>query len=283
MDPLRPPPVLIATLGAEPQVVALAADLLRQAGELLQAVVVLHSAPDRLPISHSLPALQAIFAAHPDWPPLICRPLPTADALTPDELHSFADALYQTLQSWLQQGARIHLLLAGGRKSMAMIGMSVAQTTLGADDCVWYLWSGEALRRSGEPRAAHPDDARLIAIPLPRLSPIAPVYTAPLQAADLSGARAALERVRQQRLRRFVEEELTAAERAIAALLVRELLTVRQLAERLHKSPKTVQNQLNQIYAKMEAAFGLLPDRSVKREVLRRELAPWFEQDARRT
>jgi DNA-binding CsgD family transcriptional regulator len=75
-----------------------------------------------------------------------------------------------------------------------------------------------------------------------------------------------------QRLHHFVHHELTAAEREVAALVAGEVLTVKEIAARLHKSPKTVTNQLNTIYSKLENTFGLSPDVGVKREFLRRVL-----------
>ncbi len=54
--------VLIATLGAEPQVVSLATQLLLQQGIALQAVVVIHTSQTAPPILHSLPRLHTLFA-----------------------------------------------------------------------------------------------------------------------------------------------------------------------------------------------------------------------------
>jgi hypothetical protein len=48
------------------------------------------------------------------------------------------------------------------------------------------------------------------------------------------------------------------------------------MAARLHKSPKTITNQLTTIYSKLESAFGLQTDVGVKREFVRQELGPYL-------
>lgn len=60
------PAVLIATLGAEPQVISLATQLLLQQ-EALTATVVLHTQADYPPVDQALPSLQTFFAAQPNW------------------------------------------------------------------------------------------------------------------------------------------------------------------------------------------------------------------------
>jgi DNA-binding CsgD family transcriptional regulator len=274
------PSVLVATLGAEPQIIPLATALLLRR-EPLQAVAVLHTAAEREPVASALPALQAAFAAPAGWPPLLLDELPLDDVLTPAELDAFAERLYTHLRRWVMQPCRVHLLLAGGRKSMAMVGMSVAQLVLGPDDCVWYLHSSDDLRRSGRATPAGDDEVTLVPIPLPRLAVAPPAYLAALQAPTRAGALAALDAQQGEQLRHFLDHELTHAEREVALLAAGELLTVEQMARQLHKSAKTVTNQLNSIYSKLESAFGLSPDVGLKREFLRRELGGNGEKDRR--
>ena len=270
--------VLLATLGSEPQVIALAAQLLLRRAVPLTHVVVLHTSAARPPVCDALPALSAAFAAHPHWSPLRAAPIPGDDVLTPHEIDAFADVLYQTLKQWIARGAQIHLLLAGGRKPMAMVGITVAQLLLGGEDRVWYLHSGEALRQAGRFVLEPDDDAQLIAIPLPQFSLAPPRFTEIFRAATPDAARQMLAAGQARRVRHFVEHELTPAERVVAALVAQDLLTVAEIAARLSKTPKTVTNQLNSIYSKLESAFGLQPDVGLKREFLRRELGAYFAQ-----
>lgn len=263
--------VLIATLGAEAQVIALATQLLCQQAPLA-AVVALHTDPNREPVDSALPALQRIFAVQSDWPPLYTQHIPIGDILTPDEFNHFTDTLYTVMRHWLGQGVHVHLLLAGGRKSMTMLGMSVAQLLLGPDDRVWYLHSQEGFRQAKQFLLTDAQQAQLIPIPLPQQSAAPPLFRRLFQAETPTAARQSLLEEQVRQVRHFVENELTAAEREVALLVAHEVLTVKALAERLHKSPKTVTNQLNTIYSKLESYFGLQPDVGVKREFLRRAL-----------
>lgn len=202
--------------------------------------------------------------------------VPIDDILTPNEFSQFTDSLYTILRHWLAQGLHIHLLLAGGRKSMAMLGMSVAQLLLGPEDRVWYLYSDEELRKSKAYLLTNEYQVQLIPIPLPQQNAVPPFFRRVFQADNPAGAQATLVAEQVERRRHFVEHEITRAERAVATLVAQKVLTVQQIAAHLHKSPKTVTNQLNVIYSKLESYFGLQPDVGVKREFLRRELGEWF-------
>lgn len=268
--------VLIATLGAEPQVIALATQLLHQQSPLA-AVVVLHTDPKCAPVQQALPAVQHMFAEQSDWPALYTQLIPVSDILTPDEFEQFTTTLYTVIRHWLTQGCRIHLLLAGGRKSMAMLGMSVAQLLLGPEDRVWYLYSEEGFRQTKQFLLSDHSQAKLIPIPLPQQSAAPPLFRRFFQAETPAAAHQSLLEEQATQVHHFIEVELTAAEREVAILVAQDVLTVKEIAAQLHKSPKTVTNQLNTIYSKLESYFGLQPDVGVKREFLRRALVDWVE------
>jgi DNA-binding CsgD family transcriptional regulator len=138
---------------------------------------------------------------------------------------------------------------------MAMLGMSVAQLLLGPDDRVWYLHSDERLRTSGRMALVNGDEAQLIPIPLVQRTPAPPVLTRSFQASTPAAAFDELEAEQARRVAHFLQHELTSAERSVASLVAREVLTVQEVADRLGKSPKTVTNQLNTIYGKLESVF----------------------------
>ena len=267
--------ILIGTLGAEPQVITLATALLLHRAPL-QRVVVVHTDTRLAPIAEALPALRAAFGSRPGLPPLECVAVDVADTLTPGDLERFADVLFAVLQTHLAADRRIHLLLAGGRKSMALTGLSVAQLLLGPGDHVWYLHSDEALRRVGRFWPEAGDAVHLVDVPLAPPVAVPPRFTRAAVAPTPAAARQALGEAEQARLRHFVEHELTAAERAVAALFAQEVMTVDEAAQRLGKQRKTVTNQLTTIYSKLESYFGLTADVGTKREFLRRELGAWF-------
>lgn len=272
--PVRPA-VLVTTLGTEPSVIPIATQLLRKQGIELSTVDLIHTIPTNAAIRLALASVQAVFEQHPEWPTLATTQLPVRDVIAPGELHDFGNALFACLKKWLRQGCQLHLLLAGGRKSMAMVGVTTAQLLFGPEDRIWYLFSADELRLSGRYLLRGSDDARLVEIPLP--PPLtAPLYGHALEAETPEEARSLLAQQVAEQRRRFVEEELTAAERAVARCVVEEVATTPEIAARLDKSPKTVTNQLTSIYAKLEAFFGLQADVGVKREFLRRELGGYF-------
>lgn len=269
------PAVLVTTLGAEAPVIPITTQLLLTQDVPLARVEVLHTIPVDPAIRSALTAVKAAFAGYPQWPPLITTQLPVTDVLAPGELDAFANTLFAALKKWLRQGYTVHLLLAGGRKSMAMIGVTTAQLLFGPEDRLWYLYSDDELRASGRHHLRSTDDARLVQIPLP--PPLtAPVYGHALEAETPAEARSLLAQQAVELRRHFVEEELTPAEWAVARCVVEDVATVAEIGARLGKSPKTVTNQLTSIYAKLEAVFGLQADVGVKREFLRRELGGWF-------
>lgn len=267
--------VLVTTLGTEPSVIPIATQLLLDQGIILSTVELLHTIPTDAAIRSALASVQAAFGQHPQWPKLATTQLPVRDVIAPGELSDFGNALFACLKKWLRQGYQLHLLLAGGRKSMAMVGVTTAQLLFGPEDRIWYLYSADELRLSGRYLLQGRDEARLVQIPLP--PPLAaPVYGHALDAETPDEARRLLAAQVSEQRRRFVEEELTAAERAVARCVVEDVAKVADIAARLHKSPKTVTNQLTSIYAKLEAFFGLQADVGMKREFLRRELGGYF-------
>jgi CRISPR-associated protein Csx14 len=270
--------VLIATLGSEAQVIPLAAQKLHLWGETLACVTVLHTNPAYEPIGPALGQLQVMMADALAWLPLHLVNLGTQDVLHPAALYHFGEQLFQTIKEAISQGHRVHLLLAGGRKPMAMLGMSVAQMLFGPGDRLWYLYSDEGLRRSGRHRLREGDHLELVAIPLPPLSDTPAAFRRSFQASSPNEALSLIESEHVERRRHFVEVELTPAERAVAKLVAEEVISVEEMARRLHKSPKTVTNQLTQIYRKLESYFGLQEEVGLKREFLRQELRGYFDE-----
>jgi DNA-binding CsgD family transcriptional regulator len=73
----------------------------------------------------------------------------------------------------------------------------------------------------------------------------------------------------------FLCHWLSAAEREVVELLVREGSDNAGIARRLHKSEHTVANQLTRVYAKLHEFLGF-PEATTGRSVLIAELAPYF-------
>lgn len=261
--------MLVTTLGAQPQVVPIAVQLLQRQGIPIKTVEVIYTNPALPPIRSALGDLRRIFAAESQLPRLEEVQVAGDDVLTPAQMQLFEQTLFERLQGHVRRSRPVHLLLAGGRKSMAMIGVTVAQLLLGTEDRVWHLYSGEALRASGRWRLRPGDEAKLVPIPLPPPL-IEPAFGPAAGAETPDEARRLLAQEVATRRQRFVEEVLTPTERTVALLAAREVLTVEEMAARLSKSPKTVTNQLTAIYSKLESHFGVRHDVGVRREMLRR-------------
>ena len=282
-------PILVCTLGAQPQVVTLCLDLLKRAGRWTSELVVVHTSPDVEPVRSARAQLDPVLAA---WPGLNYRYVvvtgdsgPVADLSTDAEAAAYLRTLYRTVLTLKRRGHRIDLNLSGGRKPMSIYATVVAQLLFDRDDKLWYLLSGEAVRQSGQMRVRRPDDASLLEIPVLRWSSVSPAATPLGQFDDPWDA---IRYQQEHRLRAdlaakaaFVQRRLTPAERELATLAATSGLDNAALAERLGKSRKTVNNQLTRIYEKLHEYLGFRDDVPTDRAVLAAELGPYFALEQR--
>jgi len=259
---------MLATLGSEAQVVTAALDLFRAQGEQISQVVVIHtSAPAGSPVAAALQRLVEAFAE--PGAPVALRLAPVLDALsrpladvdTPAAAEAAFRLMYREALSAKRAGLRLHLSIAGGRKTLAVYGMACAQLLFDEDDRLWHLYSSGEFLASRRLHPAPGDDVHLIPIPVIRWGHISPVLTGLSQ---LDDPFAAAEQVRRLQLsekleqaRSFILGSLTASERRAAALLVQEGLSDQEIAERLTLSPRTVEQQLRSAYKKASDHWGL--------------------------
>ena len=249
-----PESILIATLGAEPQVVTLTLDALLARGEVINLVEVVHTDASQSPIFDALKALETVFVVEKfygqsiRYQPISLRGVGGAlqDLTSAAEIEIAFHALYSLLRDHKHRHHRIHLCIAGGRKTTTVFAMAAAKAVLDGEDRVWHLVSEEQVVKS---RAMHAPQGDVVLVEVPFLD--APAYD-------------------QQKVRVFLEHILTASERQVVELLVREGLGNAQLAQRLVKSQSTVANQLTAIYQKLQDYFQLrtAPDRAMLLVVL---------------
>lgn len=270
-DLKRAPATLIATLGSEPQVVTSVCDLLVRQGERIDVVRVVHTVFPGTPLEQAVDALHGAF----NHPPYIGRTrlelypltgkdnLPFNDVESPDAAQAVFHILYELVWEAKLLGRRVHLSIAGGRKSMAVFGMAAAQLLFEEEDRLWHLFSAGEFLTSKRLHPEPGDDVHLIPIPVILWSQVSPVLTDLRQVKDPIEA---LERIRQLQLkdkldqaRAFVLGSLTAAERRAVELLVKEGLGDQEIADRLLLSPRTVEGQLRSAYLKA-ANHWELPD-----------------------
>jgi CRISPR-associated protein Csx14 len=168
--------------------------------------------------------------------------------------------LYREIKTVKQAGRRVHLSIAGGRKTLSIYGMAAAQLLFDPDDCAWHLVSTPELIAS-QALHAGPGQAQLLSVPVLRWSQISPVLTELAMSDDPFEAVALQEQLHRADVlrlpRSFVRTVLSPAEEKVVRLAVCEGLTDRQIALRLGRSPKTVGHQLSAAYAKAVAHFGI--------------------------
>lgn len=279
------PQVLIATLGSEAQVVSLAWQKLREEGYEVDEIIVVHTAPENEPIRSALTKLTDFFK-HLRAPALRLRfaivgeENPIADTVTEQDLEAVFATLYRIVRQSKLAGQAVHLCIAGGRKVMSAYGVTVAQLLFDEQDHLWYLLSAGAVLEKKRMLALAGDDVKLISIPVFQWSAVAPVLTPLALAEDPRQALRQQQQLRQrdmyQRKREFVERTLTRAEREVVELLVREGLSNDAIAERLHRSVRTVGNHLSHVYDKLHEFLGFRDDVPTDRGVVIAELAPVF-------
>jgi len=270
--------VMVATLGTEPQVVTIALDLLWKKGYRPEEIVVVHTAGDV--VRPALERLAEEFASGTvvyRAVPIVGPSGPVADITTEEDATVLLQTLYREVRALKRAGCRVHLSIAGGRKPY---GMVVAQLLFDEEDRVWHLLSEGW--EPGTERVMHLrpwDRAWLMSVPVLRWTDSAAAIAALMAQDDPWAAiRRQRELTQEQAMRRrgeFLRHWLSPAEREVVELLVREGLDNAEIARRLHKSERTVANQLTQVYAKLHEFLGF-PDIPVNRSVLIAELAPYF-------
>lgn len=261
--------VLISTLGTEPQVVTATLDLLLQMREDVQHVVVLHTEAPGTLIAEAVSALEEDFS-HSTYDPKIILKLqpikeangkPLFDVETMSAMQDAFREIYQQVHKAKQADQKIHFCIAGGRKPLAVYGMTVAQMLFDEDDCLWYLYSsGEYL----ESKRLHPqpgDEVGLVQIPVILWSHISPVFT---DLGEIGDPNRAIDRIRELQLTEKVEMartyllgSLTHAERRVIDLLVQTGDSDTDLAEKLSISYRTVEQHLGSAYRKAAAHWNL--------------------------
>lgn len=277
--------LLLATLGSEAQVVTLTLELLLARGYAIGEVAVIHTSAAQEPVRSALARLQEFFGqgagqtcSFRQVP--IGVPAPINDIVTEAQVGALFRALYREVLAAKRAGKHVHLSIAGGRKTMAVYGMAVAQMLFDDNDCLWHLLSSGRILEEKRMRSQPGDEVKLIPIPVLRWSAVSPVLTDLARHDDpweaLQEQRQLRHRAEWQRKRDFVERVLTRAEREVVALLVREGLSNEAMAQRLHRSVRTVGNHLSHVYEKLHEFLGFRADVPTDRQVVIAELAPVF-------
>lgn len=255
--------VLVATLGSEPQVVTTTLDLLQERGERIHKICVVHTWAEGTTIKSAVEMLKAALEQPPySEQDLNVEFLPVtnedgtifSDINTTCAAQAFFRLLYQRVWQIKHSGQRVHLSIAGGRKTMAVFGMATAQLLFDENDQLWHLFSTGDFLNSKRLHPGPQDQVHLVPIPVILWGQASPVFA---NLSRIEDPYVAVELTRKLQLREkidsaraFVLGSLTPAERRVVEALVEQGLSDRDIAEQLYLSPRTVEQHLRSAYAK---------------------------------
>jgi CRISPR-associated protein Csx14 len=284
----EPRTVLVATLGGQPQVVTFALDALLSQGRAIDEVVVVHLGSPRyrqafLRLAEAFPGDQ--YQGRP------CHFRGVAvrrQGRVLDDVGDTGDgdALWRTIHelvgSLKASEQRLHLLLTGGRRLMALMAVSAAMLHLEHGDKVWHLYTPDAVReraRDGALLHVAPDDGvRLIEVPLAPLGAWFPGLRPLLGAAPAE--------VIAERTRWLGRAEQERCQAVISRLTLRQQEVLRALAAGL--SPHEAAGRLNITVATVDAhktvildecrnAWDLPPQQRLSYHFLREKFGRYYE------
>lgn len=280
--------VLIVTLGSKPQLATLALDCLGQMREVPNALILIHASKARPETQAALDKIQAdLPQSHPGVRisaiELQDEGNPLTDILSPQEVQIAFRAVYSQVRAAKLDEKKVHMLIAGGRRTLTVAGMAAAQMLFDDEDRLWHLASHPALEASGELHAGKGEWARLIPIPVIAWGRLSPAFNV-LQAVDdpfIAAQKLSQLRLHEQwdQARIFVLAHLSPAERAVVEMLVRDGLSQNEIAERLGVSARTVEQHLRSAYKKAELHWDLESD--VRQFQLVRLLSIFFTNEIR--
>jgi CRISPR-associated protein (TIGR02584 family) len=280
--------VLIVTLGSKPQLATLALDCLHEMRESPGSLFVIHASKARPETHRALDRLQAEIPVsysnlQCDYIELHDNGQPLSDITSPEQVRAAFRTLYAVVRAIKLDDQKVHLLIAGGRRTLTVAGMATAQMLFDDEDRLWHLASHPALEESGHLHVRPGEWCHLIPIPVipwGRLSPVFAVLKA-VEDPFVAAQRLSELRLREQwdRARIFMLTQLSPAEKSVVELLVRDGLSQNEIADVLSLSPRTVEQHLRSAYQKAEAHWDLETD--VRQPQLVRLLSIFFTNEIR--
>jgi len=260
------PIIFAATLGQRPEAITVAFDRLNDRYHY-EKLAILHTEPNISGIAQAYCDLQVV-CGH-DYPTTTARfhelvyedGAPLIDIDDQRSAEAYHRAVLEVLYDYKQAGFTIHLMVAGGRKAMSIYAMLAASVIFEPPtDKVWTVLSPEAML----------DKAGLFHIPPGKRDSVQMVEL-PLRPARIAPG-TQLEALLSQPVSRSAAfwAKLSSAERELAEQLRQNpYASNEELAKRLNKSPRTVENQRhNMIEGKLVGFFEFGEAMSNKRMAL---------------
>lgn len=276
---------LVCTLGTEPQVLTLSLSLLLTQGVPIKEAVGFYSRSTD-PMLQS--AVKTIQDAWPELPfgrdiSLRLSEVPIEDLDSDKALSAAYKHIRHQVFIYKSQGWSIHFNVSGGRKPLALCAFIVAQFLFGENDHMWYLVSDPKLVRSRKLIAGPNDRCRLIELPVPLWTESDSLIAALARYDDPWAVSLAQRRFLHQEERRrwkeFMLTVLTPAECRVVRELVINGGTNSDIAQRLHKSPRTVGHQLAAAFRKLRVFLNWPEDLVINRATMAALLSPYIRED----
>lgn len=260
-------PVFFATLGQRPEAITVALDKLLLHHDY-ETIGIIHTDPIDSGISDALTRLRLVLEH--DYPDLLIEYFEVVDAdgcgLIDIETTSNAQTYYryliETFIPYREQRIPIHLLVAGGRKSMSIYATLAASLLFGIHDLVMTVLSPptviEARKFHVSTKAS--DEVQIVELPIQK-SRLLPTSLADQNIDTLLNYRVDP--------RRDFLNALSPKETDLVELVKQHRNTGNKgLAKLLKKSDSTIEVQFTSIYSKLESYFDLELDPKKKRQAL---------------
>ena len=290
------PATFVATLGGQPQVVTFALDLLLARGIRINEVIVVHLAPRDERQERALERLNREFS-NGRYAGHACRyehkiPQIGTHAIRDITNDAQAQAVLQTIRQIVielkERQRTIHFCVAGGRRGMGILAMSVAPLHFDHQDTLWHLYSPDSVKeRTREGVLMHVDLNTIPSYEKPRLIKIPTVPWG-----EYLPALRALGHINPDKLLQapLSEEERCRCHQVVKGLTPRPLQVLRafaaghtpnEVATQLHLSKTTVSSYSTRIYKLCRQAWPEENGR-INYRFLAVKFRPYFEQEHRR-
>lgn len=262
--------VFLATLGQRPEAITMGLDaLLRRLA--LHEIVILHTEPQLSGIADAVERLAPVLATDYEdmtirWQSLWRRDgSPLFDIHDQGSAEDYFHAVYEVLLGYKQQGAGLHLLVAGGRKAMSIYATLAASLLFDEHDRVWTVLAAPHLIQIGKFHAQDAQQEQVHLVPLP-LRPSRLLVSSLPQALVQDPKH--LVQGQPSRREHFLNK-LSKHERILAETIVQHRYeSNEEIAVRLHKAKRTVETQLRSIYSKLASFLDYGEAISNKRQAL---------------